>query len=220
MSFQLQYTFAKSIDDSSTFGGAGNTVAQNNLNLAAERGLSSFDRRHALTGNYTWQSPVGVRNGLLQNKPVLEKALKDWTISGNVTAQTGTPLTARVLGNLSDSGGTGSIGSGRAESTGLPIDAGSGYFNLLAFTTPPPGQFGNAGRNTIPGPGLFSMNLSLARNINLSERNRMEVRVDSTNFLNHVNISNIGTVVNSLTYGLPSSAGGMRTLSATLRFRF
>ena len=220
LSFQLLYTYAKSIDDSSTFGGAGNTVAQNSLDLAAERGLSSFDRRHVLTGTYTWQSPVGIRNGLFQNQPFLEKSLKDWTISGNITAETGTPLTARVLGNLSDTGGTGSIGSGRAEATGLPVEAGSGFFNLLAFTTPPPGQFGDAGRNTIPGPGLFSMNLSLARNINLSERKRMEIRVDSTNFLNHVNISNVGTVVNSLTYGLPSAAGGMRTLSATIRFRF
>jgi len=64
------------------------------------------------------------------------------------------------------------------------------------------------------------MNLSLARSINLSERKRMEIRVDSTNFLNHVNISNVGTVVNSLTYGLPTSAVGMRSLSATIRFRF
>jgi hypothetical protein len=124
-----------------------------------------------------------------------------------------------VLGNLSDTGGTGSIGSGRAEASGLPLDTGSGFFNLLAFTTPPPGQFGNAGRNTIPGPGLFTMNLSLSRNINLGERKRMELRVDSTNVLNHVNISNVGTVVNSLTYGLPTAAGGMRTLSATIRFR-
>jgi hypothetical protein len=220
MSFQVLYTRAKSIDDSSTFGGAGNTVAQNWLDLAAERGLSSFDRRNVLTGTYTLQSPVGVANGLLQNKPILEKALKDWTLSGNVTAETGTPLTARVLGNQSNVGGTGSIGSGRAEATGLPVDSGTGYFNLLAFTTVPLGQFGNAGRNTIPGPGLYSLNVSLSRNINLTERKRMEIRLDTTNVLNHPNITNFGTVVNSLTYGLPSSAGGMRTLSATIRFRF
>ena len=44
--FNAIYTFGKSIDDSSTFGGAGNTVAQNANDLRAERGLSSFDQRH------------------------------------------------------------------------------------------------------------------------------------------------------------------------------
>jgi hypothetical protein len=219
LSMNLQYTYAKSIDDSSTLGGAGNTVAQNDQNLSAERGLSSFDRRHVFTANYVWTSPVGGRTGLLASHPWAEKALKDWTVSGNATIETGTPLTARVLGNLSDTGGTGAIGSGRAQATGLPV-TGSGYFDLAAFTVPSASAFGNAGRNTIPGPGLFSMNLSLGRSISIGERRRLEFRVDSNNFLNHVNISNLSTVVNSITYGLPTAAAGMRSLTATMRFRF
>ncbi len=59
VSWQLNYIFSKSIDDSSTFGGVGNTVAQNWLDLGAERGLSSFDRRHVLTGSWTLTSPIG-----------------------------------------------------------------------------------------------------------------------------------------------------------------
>jgi hypothetical protein len=64
------------------------------------------------------------------------------------------------------------------------------------------------------------MNLSLSRNISLGERKRLEARVDGTNILNHVNISNVGTVVNSINYGLPTATGAMRSLTATLRFRF
>jgi trimeric autotransporter adhesin len=218
-SWNLQYTFAKSIDDSSTFGGAGNTVAQDANNLAAERGLSSFDRRHVLQLGYQVSSPVGGRNGMFQNAPVVQKALKDWTLSGAVTAETGTPMTARVLGNVSDTGGTGSIGSGRANATGLPVDSGSGWFNPLAFTVPQLG-FGDAGRNTIPGPGTFTMNMSLSRSINLSERRRLEARIDANNVLNHVNVSNFGTVVNSVNYGLPTAAGAMRSVTATIRLRF
>jgi hypothetical protein len=220
ISFNLQYTFAKSIDDSSTLGGVGNTVAQNFYNLSAERGLSSFDRRHSFTANYVLTSPVGGTSGFLANKGWIEAALKDWTLSGSATIQTGAPLTARVLGNQSDTAGTGTVGSGRAQATGLPVDSGTGFFNLLAFTTPPLGQFGNAGRNTIPGPGLFSTNLSLQRTIPLTERLRLQIRVDATNFTNHVNITSFGTIVNSLNYGVPSSAAGMRTLSGTLRFNF
>ena len=218
--FNLQYTFAKSIDNSSTLGGAGNTVAQNFFDLAAERGLSSFDRRHSLTLNYVIASPVGGASGLLANQKFLSAALRDWTLSGGVTAQTGTPLTARVLGNLSDIAGTGTIGSGRAAATGLPADSGEGFFNALAFTTPAAGQFGNAGRNTITGPGTLSLNLSLQRVISLSERVRLQFRVDANNFTNHVNITGVGTVVNSLTYGVPTAAGAMRSLSATIRLNF
>ena len=130
MGGNLQYTFAKSIDNSSTLGGAGNSIAQNFFNLSAERGLSSFDRRHALSGTFTLNSPIGGPNGIWQNKGLLTQIFIGWTVTGNVTYQTGTPLTARVLGNQSDAAGTGNFGSGRASATGLPIDAGSGFFNL------------------------------------------------------------------------------------------
>jgi hypothetical protein len=216
----LQYTFAKAIDDSSTLGGAGNTVAQQFNDISAERGLSSFDRRQVFTANYMWQSQVGGTSSILANRGWITTALKDWVISGSMTAQTGTPLTARVLGNLSDTAGTGNVGSGRAEATGLPVDSGSGFFNLAAFTIPPAGAYGNAGRNTIPGPGVFSMNLSLQRTIQITERLRLNLSVNSTNFTNHVNISGYGTVVNSLTYGVPTSAGAMRNLTLTARFNF
>jgi hypothetical protein len=216
----LLYTYSKALDDSSTLGGAGNAVAQNFYDLSAERGLSSFNRTHVFTANYTWTSPVGGTSGFLANKGWLEKALKDWTVAGAATIESGTPLTARVLGNQSDIAGTGTVGSGRADATGLPVESGSGFFNLAAFTVPPSGQYGDAGRNTIPGPGLFSLNLSLQRTISLTERTRLQMRIDATNFTNHVNITNFGTVVNSVNYGIPSAASGMRVLSITLRYNF
>lgn len=219
-SWSAQYTFSKSIDNSSTFGGAGNTVAQDDTNISAERGLSSFNRTHVLNLNYMLQSPIGGRNGWLDHTAWAKNALRDWTLTGTLTLQSGTPLTARVLGNLSDTGGSGAIGAGRADATGLAVDSGTGFFNKDAFALPPSGRYGNAGRNTITGPGSWVMNLSLARNITLAERKTMEIRIDANNFLNHVNYSNVDTVLNSQTYGLATSAGSMRTLSATMRFRF
>ncbi len=207
----ISYTLAKSIDNASTFGGGGATVAQNDKDLSLERGLSSFDRRHTFSANYMFSSPSQGN-----------RLLKDWTLNGGVTANSGTPLTARVLGNQSNSGGSGAIGSGRADATGLSIGGGSGPFNLAAFTIPPSNRFGNAGRNTIPGPGLFSMNLGVGRSFRLGNdgRRRLEFHVDATNFTNHVNFTSYGTVVNALNYGLVTAAGQMRTISSSLRFRF
>jgi len=89
-----------------------------------------------------------------------------------------------------------------------------------ALILPVPGFFGNAGRNTIPGPGMVSLNASFGRSFGLGERRALEFRFDGTNVLNQVNISTVGTTLNSLTYGLPLSARAMRSISATLRFRF
>ncbi len=208
VSLNAFYTFAKSIDNSSTFGGAGNTVAQDDKNLRAERGLSSFDQRHLLTLSSVFSSPQ-TKSRLWQN----------WTMTGGLNAASGTPFTARVLGNLSDSSGTGAVGSGRADATGLPVSGGE-FFNLSAFTIPTGGRFGDAGRNTITGPSQFTLNASIGRYFPLGERRRVEFRIDATNIANHVNYTNLSTIVNASNYGLPSAAGAMRTIQASLRLRF
>ncbi|HLX45342.1 MAG TPA: TonB-dependent receptor [Bryobacteraceae bacterium] len=204
------YTFSKAIDDVA--------LAQDFYDQAAERALSATDHRHAITANWVLASPVDATRGFLSHPEFLAKALKDWTLSGSLTAQTGAPLTATISG---DRDGTASLAPLRANATGAPIDSGSGYFNLAAFSVPLAGTYGSAGRDTITGPGNFVMNFSLARSINLhSERRRLEIRFDSTNTFNHVNPSGLVTIVNSAQYGLITSAGQMRQLTATVRLRF
>jgi trimeric autotransporter adhesin len=148
------------------------------------------------------------------------RILKDWSFSGGITAGSGTPLTARVLGAASDGAGTGAAGSGRADSTGLPLYAGGGFFNLAAFAIPPAGRYGNAGRNTIDGPARISANLSVSRSFRIDDRRRMELRVESRNFTNHVSFTRVGTVVNASDYGLATATAPMRSVSANLRVRF
>jgi hypothetical protein len=222
ISMSAYYQYAKSIDDSSSFGGAGNTVAQNWLDLAAERGLSSFDRRHSFDMNWVLSSPVGEVGSRIAPDSWQGKLLKDWQLSGSITAQTGTPLTARVLGNTAQLSQTSGTGSGRAEATGESITSGGGFFNLNAFTIVPPGEFGDAGRNTIPGPGNVALNLTFGRSIQIGgeSRRRLELRLESNNVLNHVNYTNLYTVVNATNYGLPETAASMRSVNAVVRFRF
>jgi hypothetical protein len=214
------YTFSKSIDDASTIGGGMAVVAQNPFDLSAERGLSSFDQGNTLNLTFILASPVGGPSAPLHSFPWAERMLKDWTISGGVTFNSGLPLTAQLLGNQADVTGTGAVGSSRAEATGLPIEVAGDLFNPLAFTTPPPGELGDAGRNTIPGPDQVAINLSLARSIDLGERRRLEFRVDTTNTINSVYYTSYGTVVNATTYGLATAAAPMRTLTFVTRFRF
>ena len=215
------YQFSKSIDNAGTGGrGQGNTpVAQNWLDLAAERGLSSFDARHNLSLQFQYSTGMGQSGGTLVNgwKGAL---MKDWTISGNVSVRSGNPFTATVGGNRSQVSGTAVSNTLRADATGLPVEASGLLFNTAAFSAPLSGDWGNAGRNTIPGPTTFSLNGSLGRIFRIGERRSADLQFQAQNLLNHVTITNWGTVLGSTNYGLASSAAGMRKMTINLRFRF
>ena len=221
ISMNARYTFAKSIDDASSFGGVGGTVAQNWLDLAAERGLSSFNRTNVFNMSWVYTSPFGNPNSRFAASGWAGRLLRNWSLSGGITAESGTPLTARILGNTASLAQTGGVGSERADATGEPLSSSTGFFNPAAFTAPPSGQFGNAGRNTIPGPNLVSVNAAFGRSFQFGDtRRRLEFRAEANNVLNQVSYTNVGTVVNATNYGLPTSAAGMRTLDIVMRFRF
>ncbi len=208
-SFNLTYVFSKAIDDTSTLGGG---VVQIVNDIAAERGLSTYDVRHRLTANYQIQSPVGPDRTSWR-----WDALRGWQLNGNLTASSGTPFTATVSG---DPSGTGIPGQARAEASGLMVTGGTGYFNPAAFVVPANGTFGNAGRDTIPGIPTFNMNASITRTFRFQERHRLTLSITSSNPLNHVNVTQIGTVIGSINEGLPTTAGSMRTLTIQTRFVF
>lgn len=223
LQYTAYYQWSKSIDDATSIGGAGSTIIQNPNDIEADRGLSSFDHRHVFTFTTLAVSPFGPRGQYMKRGETFgAKLLSDWSATANLTLQTGAPLTATVLGTSADKSGTGAVGATRADATGLPISAGSGPFNLLAFTTPAAGDYGSAGRGTIPGPGSIGLNATFGRTIQFgdSARRSLDIRLSANNILNHVNITSWGTVVNSANYGLPVSAGVMRTLSLVLRVRF
>ena len=216
MSAVALYTFSKSIDDA--FGGG---LVQNPLDLSAERAVSTFNHTHNLSLTYMFSAPTGI-HGWFRGGGWKAKAFTGWQLSGTFTASSGSPLTATVSGNLANTGGTAAFGSGRAEATGLPIYApGYPFFNLAAFTTPPAGQYGNAGRDTIPGPMIIGLNSALNRVWRFGEtRRQLQLRLSATNALNHVEITGWGTVVNAATYGLPTAASGTRSVVLTMRFNF
>src|SRR5581483_8276287 len=146
----INYTLSKSIDNASSIGGAGSVVAQNDQDLAAERGLSSFDQRHRVNGDFTIELPFGANKRWL-NTGTGAALLGNWVLNGSVQLASGTPFTARVLGATSDVS-RGTNGTLRGNYNGDPIDLSSpttaAFFNTSAFSVPAPGTFGNAGRNT------------------------------------------------------------------------
>jgi trimeric autotransporter adhesin len=216
------YTLSRSIDDASSIGGAGGTVAQNDRDLAAERGLSSFDQRHRFSGDFTYELPFGANKPWL-NSGMAAKTLGDWQVNGTVQLASGTPFTARVLGNIQDVA-RGTNGTLRANYNGAPIDLGDPsallFFNTAAFSVPAPGTFGNAGRNTIIGPGTSVMNLGLMRNFNWGQTRGLSIQILASNLFNDVQFASIDTNVTSPTFGRVTAVRAMRRVQVVSRFRF
>ena len=234
----VQYTFSKSIDDDSALGGQGTaqnaqqnpfsfggstgpsniSIAQNWLNLKAERGPSTFDQRHLVNAQLQYTTGMGLGGGTLWSgwRGTL---LKGWTFLTQIAAGSGLPETPIFLAAVPGTGVTGSI---RPDVTGAPVHtAPSGLFlNPAAYTAPAPGQWGNAGRDSIAGPVVFTWNGSIGRAFLLDGRYNLDLRLESTNFLNHVTFTNWTTVVNSATFGLPAAANSMRQILLTSSLRF
>jgi len=216
------YVYSKSIDDAA-LGGQGQgglVVAQNWLDLKAERGLSPFDQRHQVTFTGQYTSGMGMHGGSLLSgwRGAL---LKEWTFTTSITAGTGLPLTPTYFAPTQ---GTGFVGSNRPDYTGAPVYAAPPglFLNPAAYAAPISGQYGNAGRDSITGPSQFSLNASMARVFRLTDRLNLDLRVDSTNTLNHVTYSSWVTQFGNPQFGLPgaNSANAMRNLVTTIRVRF
>lgn len=225
---QTSYTLSKSIDNASGIGGERLTVVQDEHNIRAERSLSSFDQRHRFETDFSFDLPLGERRRFWAGAgPVVQKFIAGWTITGRYQLASGNPLTARLMGNVANNSGTGSNFSERPDSTGLPVAlprserSTARFFNTLAFAIPRPGVFGNAGRNTIPGPGSNLMDLTLRKSFRLDENNR---RLDFTwqvaNVFNHPNYAGVATTVNALNFGRVTGARAMRTMQFNLRLNF
>jgi trimeric autotransporter adhesin len=234
------YTYSKSIDDASSIGGGGTVVAQNPFDIAADRGLSSFDLRHKFSGNWIYELPFGENHRFAQRGP-LSHILNGWQWSADFTITSGLPYTPRVLGNSLDIN-RGVSGSLRANATGAPVSIGNPttlqWFNTAAFCSPassfggstpasgntcanPNGtSFGDAGRNIIAGPGQITFDMNFGETITVKESRALELRVQASNVFNTAHFTAINTIVNSLTYGEVISVGNMRRITMVARFRF
>jgi trimeric autotransporter adhesin len=216
------YTLAKSIDNASSIGG-GQVVAQNDQDLEAERGPSSFDRRHQFESNLSLELPFGANRQWLNQGGPWAAVLGDWSLSASFTAQSGTPFTARVLAAASDVA-RGTNGTLRADYVGGDVALDSPtllrFFNTAAFAVPAAGAFGTAGRNTIVGPAQTQLDASLGRDIRLGGTQVLTLRLEATNVFNSVRFGTIDTAVNSPTFGEVISIRPMRTLQFNARYRF
>jgi hypothetical protein len=201
----VAYTFGKSIDDqsidpvgASSGGGYSATASRyavDSRNWRGERGRSDFDRTHVLSVNALWDLPVGKGKWLGSNfKGPINAILGGWSINGISTFETGEPFSVMSGVYTSNYGHT-----SRAALVGampkmqliqLPGVTGPSYFpDSSAFMYPAPGSNG-MGRNMFTAQPYYNLDLGITKNFSLTERVKMNFRMEMFNALNHPNFDN------------------------------
>jgi outer membrane receptor protein involved in Fe transport len=218
LSALASYTWSKSIDDASSFfASAGDpNFPQDSLNTRAERALSNFDLRHRFSLSYSYELPLGKG-----------RWLGGWQTFGIWSFQTGRPFTVALISDLDNSNtGRSILGFGANDRPNVLRDpkldhrTPERWFDTTAFALPPFGQFGNAGRNILTGPGYQSINISLVKNLALTERARLQFRTEAFNLLNNTNLDLPEIFVGTPGFGGIQSAGSPRRIQFGLKLLF
>jgi hypothetical protein len=87
---------------------------------------------------------------------------------------------------------------------------------------PPLGSFGNTGKNTVLGPNFRNWDFSVFKNFALPEKTSLQFRAEFFNLLNHTTLSfnNVGTDLQSPTFGFPDQARNPREIQFALKFYY
>lgn len=191
---QLSYTFSRSVDDSSGINSQDfSNVVQYGMDWydpISDRGLSAFDARHNLTFNWTWDLPVA------RSSHGLAAALfKGWQLNNITTLRSGHPFTVQLGFNRSGNLNTTSFSMHDRPDvapgcSNNPILGGPDrYWDVTCFQLQPPNTRGNLGRNTLIGPGLVSVDVSLIKSFPIGRDRTLQFRAECFNLPNHPNFA-------------------------------
>ena len=238
---QINYTFSKNIDDSSEETAITNRNSrkntQNRHDFRSGRGTGSFSRKNIFNTNVAYELPFGPGKPFGSNLTgVAAKLLGGWQISSIINAYSGFPVNVTMEFDRARSGTQPGVNTGHRPdlrpgfsnnptsgvTAGCPgIEAGQKlqdpgrWFDPCAFQLQEAGFYGNVGRNTAVGPGLFSFDFSVSKKTSLTERVSLEFESQFFNLLNHTNFDVPQTSVLGDASGRRLANAGVITGTAT-----
>ena len=198
LQFQIAYTWSNCIDDGSSPLGSisgGNTSSQYEnpyLRDPIDKGPCYFNADSTLRVN-------GVYNLPFKGNAIV----RGWQLSGLVTQNTGLPFSPYIGADTIGWAGSSNPRPNYVSGCQVQVNTPTEWFNPACYSIPAPGTLGDAGRDSIWGPGLAEVDLSLSKETRISENFRLQLRVDAFNIFNHPQFGQPG---NSVFSAAPISA--------------
>jgi hypothetical protein len=182
------YAYTHELDNGSNGSGDGDEISpQNPLCLACEWASGAWDARHVVNGNAVYELPFGPGKQRL-NRGVAAALAGHWQLTATALARTGFPV--NVLLPSSYVAADGATGTERPDLVpGVSLTPPGGrtigrWINPAAFALPA-GEFGDAPRDLVRGPGTWQADLAAARTFVFMEKARLEFRTEFYNVFNH-----------------------------------
>jgi len=206
LSLRAYYTLSRTVDP--TLGGGGGSdlanVSNPYLGWKFDSGPGGYDRTHNAAVNFIYDIPFLQKN---QNR-LLRTTLGGWEVSGIVTMTSGLPINPQLTGGQSSNGLPNATNRpDKVGSVSYPHKVGE-WFDTSAFDFPAVGAWGDAGFNSLRGPGRDNWNLSLFKSFPFSEdqSRRLEFRAESFNVWNHTQFNAVSNGLGSSNFGQVTSA--------------
>lgn len=216
LSLLAHYTLSKFIDDVASFNDYGNPGSyMDAYNRRLDKSLSGNDVRHRAVISGVYSLPF-LRTALLSH------ILGGWRTGVLLSMQAGPPFTVTTNADTTNAFPAGGLRPDLIGDPELSADERSisRWFNAGAFAAPSAFRFGTSPRSVLRGPGVFNLDLSLAKNFRLTEQVITELRGEFYNATNHTNFGLPGAVLGAANFGAINSARAPRTIQLGLRISF
>jgi hypothetical protein len=220
--FLLGYAYAKSIDQGSNLG-----EQLNPIDARQSRAISAWDLKHVFVGSYTLALPVDT----LSHKN--NRLTAGWSLSGTARFSTGFPVTLfdntdnSLLGTLGNGANNYLLDTPQYLPGPLKINRngrnGRPAFNTSLFPEENLGQLGNAKRRNFYGPGFENFDMTLQKNLRLTEAKSLEFRAEAFNTFNHAQFYGAASVdgqTEDPNFGKIESAAAPRLMQIAAKFTF
>jgi hypothetical protein len=235
LSGEIDYTYSHEIDLT--------TYDLNNVsnpfNLKYDKGSGALDRRHILNINYIYKLPFFAKSSGLT-----KSVLGGWEVAGTILDQTGVIIANQGPGLSLTYDAVGLNNSNNSYRNRPNINGTVHYLKQTSgkrqwvdpsnFSAPVPSWlggpnqgFGNAGKDSVVGPGRVNFTTSLYKSFSITERAHIELRFESFNTFNHFQPNSVSSSLglnNTLqpnnNFGQITSAWDPRTLELGGKFIF
>ena len=237
------YAYTHEIDNGSNGSGDGDELSPQNAScLACEWASGAWDARHVVNGNAVYELPFGRGKQMLNQHNLASAIAGNWQLTTTALGRTGFPVNVLLPGSyIAADGNSGTQRPDLVPGVSLTPPGGrtiAHWINPAAFALPA-GEFGNAPRNLLRGPGTWQIDMGAARTFSIAERAQVEFRSEFYNIFNHpqpgqpqstfnpANTTGFGSIVNTVNLNTaivspitPVGSGTPREIQFAVRLEF